>query len=165
MQPLLSGGKTPGAAAAWHGLDLIHIETHGFVDMDDPQLSNLQLTAVSPGRKADAAHTLTLRDVYRTPTAARLVVLAACDTGVGQWMPGEGQLSLAHGFLSAGAGSVIASLWRIGDAASDELLAEFYRLYAQNGDHIAALAAAQRHLASNPRWSHPYYWAGVVAHL
>ncbi len=165
MEPLASGGKTPGKTAAWNGLDLIHIETHGFVDMDDPQLSNLQLMPMRQGGKGDAAHALTLRDVYRTPTDARLVVLAACDTGVGQYIEGEGQLSLAHGFLSAGAGSVVASLWRIGDAASDELFADFYRGYAQNSDHIAALAAAQRHLASNPRWSHPYYWAGVVAHL
>lgn len=76
---------------------------------------------------------------------------------------GEGQVSLGRALLLAGAGAVVVSLWEVDDAATTELMRRFYRHLLTGGEPPAtALAAAQRELAAEPRWSAPYHWAGFV---
>jgi CHAT domain-containing protein len=100
--------------------------------------------------------------------SADLVVLSACDTALGREVRGEGLLSLTRGFLHAGAPRVLASLWRVEDRATGELMARFYRgLLAEGRTPAAALRAAVGEVRHDPALGHrrhPYYWAGFVLH-
>jgi CHAT domain-containing protein len=92
---------------------------------------------------------------------ADLVVLSACQTAVGKESRGEGLLGLARAFMYAGAPRVIASLWKVDDAATTDLMASFYRaLLGGRSSSSAALRAAKLRLLHNPLRSAPYYWAG-----
>ncbi len=163
MIPALAGPVAGSFPAQWRGFDVLHFQTHGYSDLEDPNLSALDIPILDPGGTPGTAR-LFLGDIYRWRTNGRLVVLAACETGLGQVREGEGTLSLAHGFMSTGARHVMASLWRIGDAATRDLMAGFYRRLQDGDDPVRALAAAQRHLIANSRWKHPYFWAGLVAY-
>ena len=97
---------------------------------------------------------------------ADLVVLSACETGIGREVEGEGVLGLPAAFLHAGASRVLASLWKVDDAATRALMARFYSLWnppAGGGMPAAeALAKAQESVRARPEWRHPFYWAGWV---
>ena len=99
-------------------------------------------------------------------SAAHLVVMSACETGLGRAAGGEGLLSLQRAMQIAGARSVVASLWEVEDQASARLMTRFYeRWNPQGGEGIsaaAALKAAQAHVRSRAEWEHPYYWAAWV---
>ena len=106
---------------------------------------------------------LRLHDIYNLNLPADLVVLSACQTGVGKQIKGEGLIALTRGFMYAGAARVVASLWKVDDRATAELMAEFYKQMFTDGQRpAAALRAAQRKLSQQPRWRSPYYWAGFV---
>jgi CHAT domain-containing protein len=76
---------------------------------------------------------------------------------------GEGTIGLTRGFIGAGARQVVASLWRVDDLATAELMQAFYtNLLRRHLPAPAALRAAQRELAASARWAQPYYWAGFV---
>ena len=93
-----------------------------------------------------------------------LVVLSACDTGVGKEVKGEGLMSLNNAFLQAGAKSVVSSLWKVDDNATKELMTEFYRgLAADNLTASAALRQAQIKMYNDPRFRSPFYWAAFTA--
>ncbi len=141
---------------------ILHFATHGVVDEARPELSGLVLSLVdAQGRAQDGF--LGLHEVYNLRLGAELVVLSACRTALGRQMRGEGLVSLARGFMYAGARQVLASLWKVDDLATAELMQRFYRGLFEHGLRpAAALRAAQLELARSPRWSAPYYWAGFV---
>jgi CHAT domain-containing protein len=90
-------------------------------------------------------------------------VLSACDTGVGKQIHGEGLMTLTRGFMYAGAARVVASLWKVEDLATAELMGKFYKEMFTNGRQPAdALRAAQLAMAKDKRWQSPYYWAGFI---
>jgi CHAT domain len=94
---------------------------------------------------------------------AELVVLSACQTGLGKEIRGEGLVGLARGFIYAGAARVMASLWQVNDAATAELMRLFYRRMLQEGMRpAAALRAAQIEMWKRPQWESPYYWGAFV---
>jgi len=94
---------------------------------------------------------------------ADLVVLSACQTGIGKEIKGEGLIALTRGFMYAGAARVIATLWKVDDAATAELMAEFYKqMYRDGRTPAAALRGAQKKLSQQPGRRSPYYWAGFV---
>jgi CHAT domain-containing protein/Tfp pilus assembly protein PilF len=142
---------------------IIHFATHGLLNNEHPERSGLILSMVDPrGRPRDGF--LKLSDVSSLRLPAELVVLSACQTALGKSLRGEGVLSLARGFLHAGAGRVIASLWKVDDRASAELMKHFYQelLGSRRLPPAAALRKAQLELARQPRWQSPYYWAAFV---
>ena len=95
---------------------------------------------------------------------ADLVVLSACDTGLGKEIKGEGLMSLNNAFLQAGAKSVVSSLWRVEDSATKQLMTDFYRgMASENLTSSEALRQAQIKLHSDPRFSSPFYWASFTA--
>lgn len=97
--------------------------------------------------------------------SADLVVLSACETGVGPELRGEGLLSLNNAFLQSGARSVVSTLWKVDDQATLELMTEFYRLMVnENKLPAEALRLAQLKLRKNPRYSSPLYWAAFTFH-
>jgi CHAT domain-containing protein len=144
----------------------VHFATHGVVDSEHPRLSGLVLPGEAAGAGASSAagaNFLYLQDVYDLELAADLVVLSGCRTALGREVRGEGLMGLARGFLAAGAGRVVASLWAVEDRATAELMSRFYRhLLVERRPPSAALRAAQIDLRRNLRWRDPYHWAGFV---
>jgi CHAT domain-containing protein len=105
----------------------------------------------------------TRRSVRALIRASSIVVLSARQTALGEEIHGEGLIGLARGFMHAGARRVVASLWRVDDQATAQLMGYFYRgMLKDNLRRAAALRAAQIEMSRNQRWSAPYYWAGFV---
>jgi CHAT domain-containing protein/tetratricopeptide (TPR) repeat protein len=141
---------------------IVHFATHGLIDAAQPGLSSLALSLVDEhGAPVDGY--LRMQDIYNQRLPVDLVVLSACRTALGGEMRGEGLIGLTRGFMYAGARGVVASLWQVDDAATSALMTRFYRhLLVDRLRPAAALRAAQRELAAEPRWSAPYFWAGFV---
>jgi len=143
---------------------VVHFATHGLIDDRTPRLSGLVLSQIDRrGRPIDGF--LRLHDVYGLSLDADLVVLSACRTGTGREIRGEGLVGLTRAFQYAGARRVLASLWRVQDLATAELMQRFYRaLWIDGLEAPAALRAAQLSLSAERRWRDPYYWAGFSLH-
>lgn len=142
---------------------IVHFATHGLLNSAHPQLSGLVLSLVNPqGRSQDGF--LRLSQIYNLKLPADLVVLSACQTGLGREIKGEGLIGLTRGFMYAGAARVMASLWKVDDRATAELMAKFYE--AMLGDqHLRpadALRQAQLFMWKEKRWASPYYWAAFT---
>jgi len=143
---------------------IVHFATHGLLDNKHPELSGLVFSLVDETGKPQNGF-LRLQDIYNLNLPAELVVLSACETGLGKNIQGEGIIGLTRGFMYAGSARVVASLWKIDDLATAELMAEFYRAMEQKGMRpAAALRAAQIHMWKQPRWTFPYYWAAFQIH-
>jgi CHAT domain-containing protein len=94
---------------------------------------------------------------------ADLVVLSACETGLGKEVKGEGLVSLTRAFMYAGTPSVVASLWKVADLSTAELMTRFYR-HLKDGklSKAEALRQAQLELIQEGRFDHPYFWSPFV---
>ena len=104
-----------------------------------------------------------LQDIYALHAPVDLVVLSACRTGLGKDVRGEGLIGLTRGFMYAGASSVMASLWKVDDEATSELMKRFYtNMLQQNMTPAAALRAAQNSIRQEPQWRSPYFWAAFT---
>jgi len=144
------------------GYRVIHFAAHGLINDEHPELSGIVLSLFdSEGRSQDGF--LRLHDIYNLRLPADLVVLSACSTGLGKEVRGEGMIGITRGFMYAGASGVIASLWKVDDAATAELMKRFYGgLFGKRLTAAAALREAQLGMSQEPRWQSPYYWAGFV---
>jgi CHAT domain-containing protein len=141
---------------------IVHFATHGVLDDVHPELSGIILSLYDKGGRPEDGF-LRLHDVRGLNLSADLVVLSACSTGLGTEVRGEGIVGLAGGFMHAGASRVLASLWRVDDEATGELMGHFYTALLRDGlAPAAALQKAQLALRMQNRWSHPFYWAAFV---
>jgi CHAT domain-containing protein/Tfp pilus assembly protein PilF len=140
----------------------VHFATHGVLSLEHPELSGIALSMVNEkGQKQDGY--LRLYEIYNLDLPAELVVLSACETGVGKQIRGEGLIALTRGFMYAGAKRVVASLWKVDDSATAALMAQFYKeMFVSGRTPAAALKEAQKTISQQPRWRSPYYWAGFV---
>lgn len=133
------------------GYDIVHLATHGRLDGEHPEQSHILLSGQS----------LYYKDIPGLRFArTRLVVLSACDTaarGSGVEITG-----LAYQFERTNVRSVVATLWPVDDAATARLMGEFYRNLDRGLGYVEALATAQRALAADSRYRHPYYWAPFI---
>jgi len=138
---------------------IVHFATHGLLNSERPELSGIILSLVDEnGRPQDGF--LRLHEIYNLSLNAELVVLSACQTGLGKEIKGEGLIGLTRGFMYAGSPRVVASLWKVDDVATAELMQRFYRHMLTNKRRpAAALRAAQVEMRRQPRWQSPYYWA------
>ena len=143
------------------GSRFIHFGAHADLHWSDPELSAVYLSMFDAfGNPVDGA--LRLQDVERLRLTADIVFLAGCKTGLGRDYLGEGPLALPRGFLSAGAASVVATLWEVGDEPTSILVKRFWEGILDDGlSPDLALQRAQIELAHS-EWSHPVYWAGFV---
>jgi len=141
---------------------IVHFATHGLLNSEHPELSGLVLSLVDEhGKQQDGF--LQLTDIYNLNLPVDMVVLSACETGLGQEVKGEGLVGITRGFMYAGASRVLASLWKVDDAATAELMRNFYKgIFKDNLPPAAALQRAQVEMQKQERWSSPYYWSGFV---
>ena len=130
---------------------------HGLVDLEHPMRSSLALTS-----DAQDDGYLTVGDILLTRIQADLVFLAACQTGRGRVVRGEGILGLVRAFTFAGSPRVVASLWDVDDAATHAFVVKFYERWNAGRPPAAALREAQEFVRGQDRWKHPAYWAAWV---
>jgi CHAT domain-containing protein/Tfp pilus assembly protein PilF len=141
---------------------VLHFATHGIINSHKPELSGILLTAVDE-RGTPVNGYLQLHDVYTLDLRARLVVLSACDMALGKEIRGEGLIGLTRGFMYAGAETVVASLWRVDDRATAELMRHFYEGMLREGlAPSAALRRAKLKVYEQPEWRSPYFWAAFT---
>ena len=153
----------------------VHFACHALVDETFPLESALVLSL--PGGAAPAGENGLLQawEIFeQVRLQADVVILSACDTGLGREVAGEGILGLTRAFQYAGARSVVASLWKVADWSTAELMVRFYRSLRAGRSAAEALSEAQRSLLRAPLRvgggaqerrrdaSHPYHWAGFV---
>lgn len=154
--------RSTAMSAELGGYRTVHFATHGLLNSRHPELSGIVLSLVDrEGRPQNGF--LRLHEVYNLKLPAELVVLSACQTGLGKEMRGEGLVGLTRGFMYAGAARVVASLWKVDDAATAELMKRFYHGMLGKGLRpAAALRQAQVEMSRQKRWRSPYFWAAFV---
>ncbi|MEA2203417.1 MAG: hypothetical protein QOE77_193 [Blastocatellia bacterium] len=144
------------------GFAILHFATHGFLDPVRPENSGLILSTVNREGQPQEGF-VGLREIYDLRAPVDLVVLSACRTGLGKDVRGEGLIGLTRGFMYAGASSVVASLWKVDDEATAELMKHFYANMLQRGmPPSAALREAQNTIRQQPLWHSPYFWAAFT---
>jgi CHAT domain-containing protein len=146
---------------ALDGYRVLHFATHGLLDTERPQFTGLALSAAGDG--ADDGF-LRVDEVFNLRLGSPLVVLSACETGLGRERRGEGVIGLTRAFMYAGAPTVGVSLWSVADRSTAELMPDFYRRYLAARGHspAAALRAAQQQMIAGKKYSAPFYWAPFV---
>jgi len=93
----------------------------------------------------------------------RLVVLSACETGVGEVRNGEGVFGLRRAFVAAGAETLLMTLWEIADDTTQELMVDYYTELRKGIGRAAGLRNAQLRMLSDQNTSDPFYWAGFIS--
>ncbi|HEX8136636.1 MAG TPA: CHAT domain-containing tetratricopeptide repeat protein [Pyrinomonadaceae bacterium] len=148
--------------AELHKYRYVHFATHGYIDSEKPALSAVVLSLVNErGEPQDGL--LKTQEIYNLNLAAELVVLSACQTGLGREIRGEGLVGLTRGFMYAGAARIIVSLWNVSDKGTADLMSRLYKGMIKGGLRpTAALRAAQLELFRQKQWQSPYYWAAFV---
>ena len=140
----------------------IHFATHGLLDSERPGLSALVFSIVDQQGKPQDGF-LRANEIYNLNLPADLVVLSACQTGLGKEIKGEGLVGLTRGFMYAGAARVVVSLWKVNDKATADLMTKFYEKMLKQGQRpAAALRAAQVEMWKQKQWQSPYYWAAFT---
>ena len=141
---------------------IVHFATHAILNNQSPDLSGIVLSLFDQKAKPQDGF-LRLHDIYNLHLSADLVVLSACNTALGRDVRGEGLVGLTRGFMHAGASSVVASLWKVDDDATAELMKIFYTFMLQEGlSPSDALRRAQLKMLERRQWREPYYWAAFV---
>ena len=130
--------------------DLIHIACHGHFRAENPMFSSLHL----------ADGWITVNDVCSRRLEAELVTLSACETGLSRISAGEEILGLARGFLTAGAGSLVVSLWSVNDDAASRLMVTFYTELQRGKSIAASLRTAQLEFIKDGE--HAYLWSPFI---
>ncbi len=141
---------------------MVHFATHGILNSQHPELSGVVLSLFDETGKPQNGF-LRLHDIFNLKLPAELVVLSACETGLGEEVKGEGLIGLTRGFMYAGSPRVLVSLWSVDDQATSELMKKFYSFMLQDGlKPAAALRAAQTQMWRDSNYSAPYFWAAFT---
>lgn len=143
---------------------ILHLATHGKANVRTGEFSYLAF--YSPDDSLFQGR-MYVSDIYNLRLHADLVMLSACETGLGELFDGEGVVSLARAFSFAGARSVVTALWSVNDRSTLDLTDQFYKaLSAGNSKNNALSEAKRQYLKNHPgSASHPFYWAGFVQKL
>ncbi len=145
---------------------ILHFATHGLIDDKEPARSSIVLSLNNNNSKRNNSTEdgfLQMREIFNLKLNSDLVTLSACQTGLGQFIRGEGIESLNRAFFFAGASSVIISLWPVNDQASAQLMERFYtHLHSSKPTMDALQMTKMEMITSGTQLSHPYYWAGFI---
>jgi CHAT domain-containing protein len=141
---------------------IVHFATHGYLDAKNPKFSGL-LLSLCDERGSPRLGFISTPKVFGMKLNADLVVLSACQTGLGREVRGEGLVGLTRAFMYAGSPRVVVSLWKVDDRATSELMKSFYAEMLKSGKTpAAALRAAQIATWQHDGWRAPFYWAPFV---
>jgi CHAT domain-containing protein len=160
----LAGAATRGPATRSPGLDPLRAPRGAL----PPPIHDLSDALDQAGlAMADAnrgpAGIVTAREIAGFDwTGTQLVVLSACQTGVGAVASGDGVYGLRRALVLAGAASQVVSLWSVADASTPALMRDYYAALQQGTGRAEALRQAKRHLLQQPRYAHPFYWAAFI---
>jgi CHAT domain-containing protein len=140
---------------------ILHLATHGRADN---RVGDYAFLAFSELKDSVENELLYVKDLYNLELNADLVVLSACETGIGKLQRGEGIISLARAFAYAGAKSIVTTLWEVNDKSTSELMRYFYRELKLGKDKDEALRLARQRYFDKaaPRGLHPFFWAAFV---
>ncbi|HKO60971.1 MAG TPA: CHAT domain-containing tetratricopeptide repeat protein [Pyrinomonadaceae bacterium] len=142
---------------------VLHIATHGLLNAERPQFTGVVLSLV--GNKTEDGF-LRTDEVFNLKLGAPLVILSACETGLGKEKRGEGVMGLTRAFMYAGAPTVGVSLWSVADKSTAELMTDFYKRLLTSGATptrpSAAMREAQLAMIAGKKYSAPFYWAPFV---
>ena len=180
---------TEAAVKAVHGPRVLHLATHGFFLPDEPppapkDAARSPLPAGAPiaeshenpllrsGLAFAGANKLSSGDDDGILTAmeasgldllgTKLVVLSACETGVGKVTNGDGVYGLRRALVIAGAESLVMSLWQVDDEATKDLMAGYYAKLKAGRGRSSALRDIQLELSARKEYAHPFYWASFL---
>ncbi|MDG5799619.1 CHAT domain-containing protein [Marinilabiliaceae bacterium ANBcel2] len=141
--------------------DIVHFATHGIVNPDNPERSGLYLYQKG---EYDFDHStpsfLSLGDLYNMNLGADLVVLSSCNTGHGRYVAGEGEIALPRGFILSGVPSVVATLWRVHDERTKDVMLLFYEYVAKGYNYREALRQAKLEVIE--KGFLPMDWSGLI---
>ncbi|MEM7370928.1 MAG: CHAT domain-containing protein [Bacteroidota bacterium] len=141
---------------------VIHFATHSKSHDQQPRKAKIAFTSIADSTEENDF--LTFPEIFNLRLTADMVVLSACETGLGEFQKGEGIMSLSRAFAFAGAKSVITTLWSVDDKSTAELMQAFYRDLASGNDKSSSMQKAKLdYLQSHDhRFAHPFFWAGPV---
>ncbi|HEX5058700.1 MAG TPA: CHAT domain-containing protein [Kofleriaceae bacterium] len=162
---------TEATLKSLHAPSIVHLATHGFflsdadASVENPLLRSGLVFAGANARSsgADDGVVTALEAAGLDLRGTRLVVMSACETGVGKITNGDGVYGLRRAFVIAGAESLVMSLWEVDDAATRDLMDGYYKKLKAGLGRSAALQAIQQEMHANAKYAHPYYWASFVA--
>ena len=140
---------------------VIHIATHGLLNAERPQFTGVVLSLVG-NKQYDGF--LRTNEIFNLKLGAPLVMLSACETGLGKEKRGEGVIGLTRAFMYAGAPTVGVSLWSVADASTAQLMSDFYKrmLTGQGMSPNAAMRESQKAMIDGKKYSAPFFWAPFV---
>ncbi|MBW4671258.1 MAG: CHAT domain-containing protein [Cyanomargarita calcarea GSE-NOS-MK-12-04C] len=153
---------TWATSSALNQFRILHFATHGFVNDANPELSGIVLSLVDKQGK-DIRGYLRLGDLFNLDYPADLIVLSACETGLGKEIQGEGLVGLTRGLMYAGAERLVVSLWQVDDKGTAVFMQEFYKQMLIEGKPAnEALRATQLKMWKQEKWRNPNYWAAFT---
>jgi CHAT domain-containing protein len=181
---------TEGALKQIKAPKILHLATHGFFLPDAPPPPEAQQVAAQPATPTGGSGEVYENPLLRSGLAlaganklssgnddgvltaleasgldlwgTKLVVLSACETGVGKVTNGEGVYGLRRSLVIAGAESLVMTLWQVDDFATKDLMAGYYKKLAAGKPRSAALREIQLELAAQEKYAHPFYWASFL---
>ena len=141
---------------------IVHLATHGIIDPLDPENSELLF---APSKDSINDGHLKLSEIYNLRLNSDMVVLSACETGVGKFQRGEGSMSLSRAFFYSGVPSVVMSRWALADESTSKVITGFFKNILDGHEKDLALRDAQlSYLKSdlNDLKTHPFFWSALV---
>lgn len=139
----------------------IHLATHSFVDMDEPDLSGIAYYHPFFSESENDG-VLYAGEIYNMELNADLLVLSSCESGSGLIMKGEGVLAVSRGFLLAGAKNLVVSQWKVADTPTSELMIHFYNNILEGQSYRKALKNAKIKLLENTDTAFPRFWSAFM---
>ena len=139
---------------------MVHFSTHGYINERKPRFSGLVLSLPGKSQTATEDGLLSAYEIFNLKLNADLVVLSACETGLGKEIKGEGLMSLMRAFMYAGTPSVVVSLWNVNDESAADLMIRFYRNLKTGMSKSEALRQAQLETIRDNGF--PFFWAPFV---
>jgi CHAT domain-containing protein/tetratricopeptide (TPR) repeat protein len=157
----LEANEAKVAAADLKKYRIVHVATHGLLNAERPQFTGVVLSLV--GNKSGDGFVRT-DEIFNLNLGSPLVMLSACETGLGKEKRGEGVIGLTRAFMYAGAPTVGVSLWSVADKSTADLMTDFYKRYlaVPDAQPSASLRAAQIAMIDGKKYAAPFYWAPFV---
>jgi CHAT domain-containing protein/Tfp pilus assembly protein PilF len=141
---------------------VLHFATHAFVNSEKPELSGLLLAQDTIGEEDGVLYS---GEIYNLKLNSDLVVLSACETGLGKIQKGEGIIGLTRALLYAGTKNIIVSLWKVTDKSTSDLMVDFYKNSLKNRRQLSyseALHNAKLKMISEGKYAHPFFWSPFI---